>query len=188
VVEKVSQTRIPRDTGDFRLMSRRAVDALLQLPEHHRFMKGLFAWIGFPQISVPYVRDMRAGGITKFNYWRLWNFAIEGITSFSTAPLKLATYLGLAIAVASFAYAVVIVWKTLVYGDPVRGYPSLMTVVLFLGGVQLMTIGVLGEYVGRIFNETKRRPLFLTKQFLPSNARRHQDEHSQPVQPAETVR
>jgi len=170
VVEKVSQIRIPRDTGDFRLMSRRAVEALLQLPEQHRFMKGLFAWIGFPQISVPYVRDERAGGLTKFNYWRLWNFAIEGITSFSTAPLKIATYLGFFIAVSAFAYALVIVWQKLMYDNPVAGYPSLMTALLFMGGVQLMTIGVLGEYVGRIFDETKRRPLFLTRQFLPSNA------------------
>jgi glycosyltransferase involved in cell wall biosynthesis len=168
VVEKTSQIRIPRDTGDFRLMSRRAVDALLLLPEHHRFMKGLFAWVGFPQISVPYERDMRAAGTTKFNYWKLWNFAIEGITSFSTAPLKFATYLGLVIAMISFLYALVIVWQTLLHGNPVPGYPSLMTVILFLGGVQLMTIGVLGEYVGRIFNETKRRPLYLTRQFLPS--------------------
>ncbi len=170
VVEKASQIRIPRDAGDFRLMSRRAVLALLELPEHHRFMKGLFAWVGFPQISVPYKRDSRAAGASKYNYWRLWNLAIEGITSFSTAPLKLATYMGLLIAVISIAYAFVIVWKTLVYGNAVPGYPSLITIILFLGGVQLMTIGVLGEYVGRIFNETKRRPLFLVKQILPSSA------------------
>jgi glycosyltransferase involved in cell wall biosynthesis len=167
-IRKISRTQIPQDTGDFRLMSRRAVEALRKLPEHHRFMKGLFAWIGFPQKAVPYVRDPRHAGVTKFNYWKLWNFAIEGITSFSTAPLKVATYLGLIIAVAAILYAGVIVFKTLVYGNPVAGYPSLMTVVLFLGGVQLMTIGVLGEYVGRIFNETKRRPLYLVKEFAPS--------------------
>ena len=180
VVEKTSQIRIPRDTGDFRLMSRRAVLALLELPEQHRFMKGLFAWIGFPQISVPYERDSRAAGTTKFNYWKLWNFAIEGITSFSTAPLKLATYLGLSIAVLAFLYALWIVVKRLAFGEDVPGYPSLMTVILFLGGVQLMTIGVLGEYVGRIFNETKRRPLFLTRQFLPSNATRSSGAPLQP--------
>ncbi len=168
LIRKVSHTQIPQDTGDFRLLSRRAVDALKQLPEHHRFMKGLFAWIGYPQKAVPYVRQGRHDGTTKFNYWKLWNFAIEGITSFSTAPLKVATYLGLVIAVGAFAYAGVIIFRTLFEGNPVAGYPSLMTVVLFLGGVQLMTIGVLGEYVGRIFNETKRRPLYLVKEFAPS--------------------
>ena len=168
LIRKVSHTQIPQDTGDFRLLSRRAVEALKKLPEHHRFMKGLFAWIGYPQKAVPYVRDPRAAGETKFNYWKLWNFAIEGITSFSIAPLKVATYLGLLIAVGAFLYAGVIVFKTIVYGNPVAGYPSLMTVVLFLGGVQLMTIGVLGEYVGRIFHETKRRPLYLVKEYAPS--------------------
>ncbi len=170
LIRRVSKTQIPQDTGDFRLLSRRAVDALRQLPEHHRFMKGLFAWIGYPQKAVPYVREPRHAGDTKFNYWKLWNFAIEGITSFSTAPLKVATYLGLAIAAAAILYAGVIVFKTLVHGNPVAGYASLMTVVLFLGGVQLMTIGVLGEYVGRIFNETKRRPLYLVKQVAPARA------------------
>jgi glycosyltransferase involved in cell wall biosynthesis len=168
MAEVTSEIRIPRDAGDFRLLSRRAVKAVLALPEQHRFMKGLFAWIGFSQIAVPYARAPRAGGRTKFSYWRLWNFAIEGITSFSTAPLRLATYLGLSIALLSLAYAGVVVIKTLLYGDPVAGYPSLMTVILFLGGVQLMTIGVLGEYVGRIFNETKRRPLFLVSRYVPS--------------------
>jgi len=168
LIRRVSHTQIPQDTGDFRLLSRRAVDALRQLGEHHRFMKGLFAWIGYPQKAVPYVRDGRHSGTTKFNYWKLWNFAIEGITSFSTAPLKVATYLGIFIAAFAFLYAGVIVFKTLVYGNPVAGYPSLMTAILFLGGVQLITIGVLGEYVGRIFNETKRRPLYLVKQAAPS--------------------
>jgi polyisoprenyl-phosphate glycosyltransferase len=119
VVKRMSRVQIPEDTGDFRLLSRRAVDALVRLREHHRFMKGLYAWIGFPQHAVPYVRDARFAGLTKWNYWRLWNFAIEGITSFSIAPLKVATYLGLAVAAWAFAYATYVVIKTICYGDPV---------------------------------------------------------------------
>ena len=170
IIQRVSRVKIPQDTGDFRLMSRRAVEALSRLREQHRFMKGLFAWIGFPQTSVPYRRDARYAGETKWNYWRLWNFAIEGITSFTTAPLKIATYLGLATAVAAFIYAAIIIYKTIMFGDPVRGYPSLMVVVLFLGGVQLMTIGIIGEYLGRMFDETKQRPLYLVQAFEPAGS------------------
>lgn len=168
VIRRMSRVAIPRDTGDFRLLSRRAVDALRRLPEQHRFMKGLFAWIGFPQKAVAYTRDPRGAGVTKFNYWKLWNFALEGITSFSTAPLKFATYFGLFIATCALLYAGVIVFKTLVYGNPVPGYPSLVTIVLFLGGVQLITIGVLGEYIGRIYEQAKQRPLYLVREFEPS--------------------
>jgi glycosyltransferase involved in cell wall biosynthesis len=168
LIKQVSRVDIPEDTGDFRLMSRRAVVALSQLREEHRFMKGLFAWIGFPAAAFPYRRDPRAAGITKWNYWKLWNFALEGITSFTVAPLKVSTYVGLFVAVLALLYAVVVIWKALVYSDPVRGYPSLMTVILFLGGVQLISVGVLGEYVGRIFNEVKRRPLYLLNQLLDS--------------------
>jgi len=171
VIQAISRVRIPEDTGDFRLLSRRAVEALKQLREQHRFMKGLFAWIGYPQIAVPYRRDPRFAGTTKWNYWRLWNFALEGITSFSIAPLKLATYAGLLTALGAFAYAVFVIYKTIAFGEPVRGYPSLMVVVLFLGGVQLMSLGVIGEYVGRMFNETKRRPLYLVNRFQPSDLR-----------------
>lgn len=168
VIQGVSRVPIPNDTGDFRLLSRRAVSAVAQFREQHRFMKGLFAWIGFAQKAVPYRRDARFSGETKWNYWKLWNFAIEGITSFSVAPLKIATYLGVLIAVLSFAYALFIIYKTLVYGDPARGYPSLMVVVLFLGGVQLLFIGIMGEYLGRLFNEAKRRPLYFTKDYQRS--------------------
>lgn len=168
LIQRVSKVKIPEDAGDFRLLSRRALDSLKQLREQHRFMKGLFAWIGYPQKAVPYQREARAAGQTKWNYWRLWNFALEGITSFSTAPLKLATYIGLLTALASFIYAGVIIYKTLVYGEPVRGYPSLMVVILFLGGVQLFTIGIIGEYLGRTFNEAKRRPLYIVKDYLPA--------------------
>lgn len=166
-IGRMSRVQIPRDTGDFRLLSRRAVQALAKLREQHRFMKGLFAWIGYPQVAVPYHREPRHAGETKWNYWRLWNFALEGITAFSTAPLKLATYLGIVTALAAFVYAMVIVYKTLMFGDPARGYPSLMVVVLFLGGVQLITIGIIGEYLGRMFDETKGRPLYLVQEYRP---------------------
>lgn len=165
LMEKLSRVPIPRDTGDYRLMSRRAVDALLQLREHHRFMKGLFAWIGFPSMAVEYRRDPRAAGMTKFNYWKLWNFAIEGITSFTIAPLKLATYLGCMISVLAFLAGIWIIAKTLLWGDVVRGYPTMMVTILFLGGVQLFCIGVLGEYLGRIFGETKGRPLYFVQKY-----------------------
>lgn len=168
VIGKLSRVSIPADTGDFRLMSRRAVDALLQLREQHRFMKGLFAWVGFPQKAVLYRRDPRFAGDTKWNYWKLWNFAVEGITSFSTVPLRLATYCGIGIAMIAFVYAGWIFYKTLAFGESVKGYPSLMVVVLFLGGGQLIGIGVLGEYLGRMFNETKNRPLYFLNEHRPS--------------------
>lgn len=170
LIQRTAHVRIPPDTGDFRLLSRRAIEALAKLREQHRFMKGLFAWIGYPQVAVPYRREPRHAGKTKWNYWRLWNFALEGITSFTAAPLKLASYLGLVTALVAFAYAAIIVYKTLLFGEPVRGYPSLMVVVLFLGGVQLITIGILGEYIGRMFDETKNRPLYLVQEYRPADS------------------
>ena len=164
------KVQLPPDTGDFRLMSRRAIDALLQLREQHRFMKGLFAWIGFPSRAVRYDRAPRAAGETKWNYWKLWNFSLEGITSFTVAPLKVATYVGFAIAVLATIYLAFIVGRTLLQGNPVAGYPSLLAVVLFLGGVQMMMLGIIGEYLGRIFNETKQRPLYFTERYLPSRS------------------
>ncbi|MBD8531354.1 MULTISPECIES: glycosyltransferase family 2 protein [unclassified Massilia] len=171
LIKKISRVNIPTDTGDFRLMTRRAVDAVGKLREEHRFMKGLFAWIGFPSIPVFYRRDPRAAGTTTWNYWNLWNFALEGITSFTVAPLKVATYLGLSVAVLALLYAAFVVWKALMFSDPVQGYPSLMAAMLFLGGVQLISIGLLGEYVGRIFNEVKQRPLYLVNRLLGSDLR-----------------
>jgi glycosyltransferase involved in cell wall biosynthesis len=169
LMQKVGgKVTIPPDTGDFRLMSRRAVDALLRLREQHRFMKGLFAWIGFPSTPVRYDRAPRAAGTTKWNYWKLWNFSLEGITSFTVAPLKIATYVGLLTAIGAVLYLAQLIFRTLAYGNPVAGYPSLLAVVLFLGGVQMMMLGVIGEYLGRIFNETKGRPLYLTERHLPS--------------------
>jgi polyisoprenyl-phosphate glycosyltransferase len=167
VMQSVSRVKVPADSGDFRLLSRRALDAVLALREQHRYMKGLFAWVGFSQVAVVYDRDPRAAGTTKWNYWKLWNFALEGITSFTTVPLRFTTYLGLIIAVISFIYGSMIIVRTIMFGNPVPGYPSLLTVVLFLGGAQLTAIGILGEYLGRVFNETKKRPLYFLSDYLP---------------------
>ena len=187
VIQSVSRVRIPVDTGDFRLMSRRAVDSLKRLRETHRFMKGLFAWIGFKAKAVEYERDPRFAGESSFNYWKLWNFAIEGLTSFTTAPLKMATYLGLLIAFGAFAYGVFIIYDTLVYGNPVAGYSSLMVVVLFLGGVQLVGLGIVGEYLGRMFDETKQRPLYLTQDYFPSQAQARPAPGTVRIRPAVTA-
>lgn len=166
VVQHFSRVRIPEDTGDFRLLSRRALDSLLKIRERNRFMKGLFAWVGYKQTAVLYRRDPRFAGDTKWNYWRLWNFALDGITSFTVAPLKVASYVGMLIAVGAFAYGAFVIVRTLLFGDPVAGYPSLMVMVLFLGGVQLMALGVIGEYLGRMFEETKQRPLYLVQTYI----------------------
>lgn len=160
VMERVADTPLPRDTGDFRLLSRRAVRALGGLRERQRFMKGLFAWIGYRQTSVVYHRDARHAGVTKWNYWRLGNLAVEGITSFSTAPLRIATWVGVSAALLAFLYGLWVLLKVCIWGDPVRGYPTLLVVILFLGGAQLLALGVIGEYIGRTYAESKRRPLY----------------------------
>lgn len=159
----LSTIKIPENVGDFRLMDRVAVDALKALPEQQRFMKGLFAWIGFRTSVVDYTRHQRAVGDTKFSGWKLWNLALEGITSFSTAPLKLWTYIGLAGAMLTLLYGAYIVFRTIMHGVDVPGYASLLVAVLFLGSVQLIGIGVLGEYVGRIYMESKRRPSYIVR-------------------------
>ena len=159
VIQRLSRTPVPTDTGDFRLLSPRALAALAQLRERHRFMKGLFGWIGYNRVAIPYRREPRLAGRSKFNFWKLWNFALEGITSFSTAPLRLATYVGLGAALLAFLYAVWIAAKALLYGDPVAGWPTMMVVILFLGGVQLVALGMIGEYLGRLYEESKQRPL-----------------------------
>jgi len=168
VMQRLSKTPIPTDTGDFRLLSPRALAALRQLRERHRFMKGLFGWVGFRQVSIPYRREARVAGRTKFNAWRLWNFALEGVTSFSTAPLRVATYLGLLTAALAFLYAGWIVLKAVLWGDPVAGWPTMMTVILLLGGVQLMALGTIGEYLGRLYEESKQRPLYLVDRWRPA--------------------
>lgn len=164
----LSDVEIPPDAGDFRLLSRRAVDALVALPERHRYMKGLCAWIGFPQRAVPYVRQSRAAGGSKWSYWKLWNYALEGITSFSNAPLKIATYLGAVTSSLAFVYGLYMLVRTLIWGNPVPGYPSLIIIVLFLGGVQLMCLGVIGEYLARTYGESKARSLYFLKGYHPA--------------------
>ena len=161
-----SVTRIPiqKDTGDFRLLDKRAVEALKKIRESQRYTKGYFSWIGFKKKEITYKRDPRAAGQTHWNYIKLFDLAIEGIVSFSTAPLRIATGLGLFVAFATFIYLVYIVIRTILFGTDLAGYPSTMAVILFLGGAQLLSLGIIGEYVGRIFNETKNRPLYLIEE------------------------
>lgn len=161
---RVSDLTIPDNVGDFRLMDRKAVDALNRLPERQRFMKGLFAWVGFKTIAVDYAREPRAAGQSKFSGWKLWNFALEGITSFSTAPLKIWMYAGLIGALITFCYGAFIVLRTLVHGVDIPGYASLLVSILFFGSLQLIGLGVLGEYIGRIYLESKQRPTYLVRQ------------------------
>lgn len=160
---KIASPRIPENVGDFRLMDRRVVEALGQLPESQRFMKGLFAWVGFRTAIIDYTRGERAAGTTKFSGWKLWNFALEGVTSFSTYPLRIWTYLGLVVSLASFVFAVVAILRVFLLGRDVPGYASLFVAVNFLGGVQLIGIGVIGEYLGRSYFESKRRPIYLIR-------------------------
>lgn len=170
VIGRLSKTPIPADTGDFRLLSPRALAALRELRERHRFMKGLFGWVGFNQIAVPYHREARVAGRSSFGFWKLWNFALEGITSFSTAPLRVATYVGVMTAVLAFAFAIWVVLKALLWGDPVAGWPTMMAVILFLGGMQLVALGLIGEYLGRLYEESKQRPLYLVDTWQPGAA------------------
>lgn len=159
----LSDTPIPADVGDFRLLDRHVVDALRALPERRRFMKGLFAWLGYRTTVIDYTRPDRRDGESAWTYWRLWNFALEGLTSFSSAPLRLWSYVGAAIALLAFLFALFVIGKTILFGVDVPGYASLLTVVLFLGGLQLLSLGILGEYVGRIYAEVKGRPVYLVR-------------------------
>lgn len=160
IINFISAVDIPVNTGDFRLMNRRAVDALKKLRESHRFMKGLFAWIGYRQIALHYIREPRAAGTTKWNYIKLWHLAMEGITGFSMTPLRIAGFFGFLISLFAFGFGLFIIAHTFLSGGDVPGYPSLIVMVSFLSGIQLLTIGILGEYIGRIFGETKNRPLY----------------------------
>jgi len=159
----VSQDKIPENAGDFRLLDRKVVEVIRALPERNRFMKGLFAWAGFKQAAVEYDRVERETGTTKFNYWKLWTLALDGITSASTVPLRIWSYVGALVAVFALAYGTFLAVDTMMFGNPVPGYASIMVSVLFLGGVQLISLGVLGEYVGRILTETKQRPLYVVR-------------------------
>jgi polyisoprenyl-phosphate glycosyltransferase len=171
VINGLSDVAIPEDVGDFRLMDRAVVEVLRELPESRRFMKGLLAWAGFRTTVVDYVRPPRAAGESKFNGWRLWNLALEGVTSFSTFPLRVWTYVGFAIAALSFLYGTVIVLRTLIAGVDVPGYASLLVVILFLGGVQLIGLGIMGEYLGRSYLEAKRRPPFVVRAVMRNGER-----------------
>ena len=159
----VSSDKIPENAGDFRLMDRKVVDVIRAMPERNRFMKGLFAWAGFRQAAVEYDRAERETGTTKYNYWKLWTLALDGITSASTVPLRIWSYIGAVVALFVLGYAGLIAAQTIIFGNRVPGYASIMTSVLFLGGIQLISLGVLGEYVGRILTETKQRPLYVVR-------------------------
>jgi glycosyltransferase involved in cell wall biosynthesis len=161
VFNSMSPVRIPENVGDFRLVDRRAVEVLRQLPERNRFMKGLFAWVGFNSIGVPYERPSRAAGSSKFNLWRLWNFALDGLVSFSTAPLRAWFYVGVVIATIAVLYALFIITRVLILGIDTPGYASLLIVVLLMGAIQLLSLGIIGEYLGRLFLEVKSRPIYV---------------------------
>jgi polyisoprenyl-phosphate glycosyltransferase len=166
IFNRLSSLKIEPNVGDFRLMSRSALEATLRLRERNRFMKGIFAWIGFRSIGVPYARPTRAVGTTKFNYWKLWNFALDGLTSFSTIPLRIWTYIGGAVALVSVLYTLIIIGRTLLFGRDFPGYASLMAVVLMLGAVQLISLGIIGEYLGRLYIEAKQRPIYLVHEMM----------------------
>ena len=178
VINGLSEVPIPADVGDFRLLSRRSVDALNQLPERNRFMKGLFAWIGYTQITLEYDRHARAAGQTKWPYLKLFHFAVEGITGFSVVPLRLASYAGFLTAFGAFIYAIMFMVKTLTIGESVKGFPTLIVTILLMGGLQLMAMGIIGEYLGRLFMESKRRPLYLLDEVKPAGG--HPAETPQP--------
>ena len=163
VFNSMSPVRIPPNVGDFRLVDRRAVEVLRQLPERNRFMKGLFAWVGFNAVGVPYERPERAAGTSKFNLWRLWNFAIDGVVSFSTAPLRAWFYVGLVIATVAVLYALFIVTRVLIFGVDTPGYASLLIAILLMGAIQLLSLGIIGEYLGRLFVEVKARPIYVVE-------------------------
>jgi glycosyltransferase involved in cell wall biosynthesis len=160
-IDKMSRIKIPRNTGDFRILDRRVIEAIKKMPERNRFMKGMFAWVGFKQTSILFERQARFQGKTTWNYWKLWNFALDGITSFSLLPLKVWSYIGCCISLISFLYASFLVLRTIVIGRDVPGYASLMVAILFLGGIQLISLGIIGEYLGRVYEEVKGRPLYL---------------------------
>jgi polyisoprenyl-phosphate glycosyltransferase len=167
---QVSDVQIPSDVGDFRLMDRRVVEALKQLPENRRFMKGIFAWVGFRTTTIDYKRETRAEGTSRLNGWRLWNLAVEGVTSFSLLPLRMWTYVGAIVAFVAMGFGGYLVIRTLVYGVDVPGYASIIVAVLFIGGIQLIGMGIIGEYLGRTYLESKRRPAYIIRQVYRGGA------------------
>lgn len=163
--KKLSNIPIVENVGDFRLLDKKVVEVLKKLPERQRYMKGLFSWAGFKKIIIPYSRSVRHSGNTKWNYWKLWNFALDGITSFSTFPIRVWTYVGLLVSSFAFLYAILIMVKTWIYGIDMPGYASIMVTILFLSGLQFISLGILGEYMGRIYTETKQRPIYIVREF-----------------------
>ncbi|MCF6288990.1 MAG: glycosyltransferase family 2 protein [Proteobacteria bacterium] len=168
IINKMSKISIPKDTGDYRLMDIKAVRAINKLRESNRFMKGLFAWIGYKQKAIYFDRKERAAGTTKFNMRKLFSFAIDGITSFSYVPLKFATWVGTVVALIAFLFGLKVIAKALIFGGDPQGYPTMMVIILFLGGIQLMALGIIGEYLGRLFEENKQRPLYLIDKYQPA--------------------
>ncbi|MCI1858268.1 MAG: glycosyltransferase family 2 protein [Sporolactobacillus sp.] len=177
LLQKTTRIPIQKDTGDFRLLDRRAVDALRQLRETQRYTKGMFSWIGFNKKEILFDREPRAAGKSKWHYANLINLAIEGITSFTIAPLRISSIIGSFVSLFAFIYMIIIIVKTLIYGVDVNGYASLMTVILFLGGIQLLSLGIIGEYLGRIFNETKHRPLYFVDEYNNKKVKETAQEH-----------
>ena len=169
IFNKISKTKIPYNVGDYRLIDRKVINVIKMLPERNRFMKGLFSWVGFKSIGIPYKRPERSSGKTKWNYWKLWNFSIDGITGFSTAPLKIWTYIGGVISIISFFYALLLIIKVTISGIEVPGYTSTLVAILFLGGLQLLVLGIYGEYLGRIYEESKSRPIYVLDSILDKN-------------------
>ena len=165
ILDHSTRFDVLQNVGDFRLLDRCCIDALKQMRESERYSKGMFCWIGYEKKEIVFDRSDRVAGESKWNFWSLFNLAVEGITSFTTAPLRLATLLGVVIAFLAFCLLLFYGIKTLIWGDPVQGFTTLIVVTLFLGGVQLLTIGILGEYIGRIYNETKKRPVYLVKEY-----------------------
>ena len=164
IYNALARVPMPANTGDFRLLDRRVVNAINNMPERNRFMKGLFSWVGFRSMPVYFTRQQRGSGKTKWSYWKLWNFALDGLTASTTMPLRIALYLGLLLSLFAFGYAVFLISRTIVQGVDLPGYASLMVVMLMLGGAQLVVLGVLGEYLGRIYDESKRRPVFIVRE------------------------
>ena len=165
LLQRLTNVPIQVDVGDFRLLDRQCIEALKLFRESQRYTKGMFSWIGFDKKEILFDRDARAAGQTKWNYWKLLNLAIEGITSFSMAPLRIASFLGCILSITSMIYMLIVIFKTIIFGEDVKGYPSLVSIILFIGGVQIFFLGIIGEYLGRIFNESKQRPLYLVKEF-----------------------
>lgn len=163
---RLANIDMPENAGDFRLIDRAVIDALLQMPERNRFMKGLFAWVGFPSMAIPYERPARRAGDGKWNYWKLWNFALDGLTAFTTLPLRVWLYGGVGIASLALAYALFLIIEVIIFGIDVPGYASIMVAVLFFSGIQLLSIGMIGEYIARLFGEAKQRPVYIVQDII----------------------